>query len=280
MALSGFIKGLFASSGGEAGRILKELNKTIPVMMRDITRLDESRRRRREDIVRLEVSDRHNRIDDARRSLAAADRLYEESMVAMFAYISEKREALEDVLQGMDLRQREEFQREGDRLVNQFMKLQRDVPASHGVDNWNSYVRVQLDKAGKNIEMLNLHREQCSNRELRQELQGIIGIARDIHGELERDPWKIGSARMFVTWYLDALSSILDRHNRLSSKGDSFQTEQVQAVVNRVAEAFIAIQQKMRQRDLLHLDAEVTVLDEALKQEIKVERDEGSGIGY
>jgi hypothetical protein len=47
----------------------------------------------------------------------------------------------------------------------------------------------------------------------------------------------------------------------------------VQAVVERVAGAFRAIQQKMRQRDLLHLDAEVTVLDEALKQEMGGARD-------
>jgi hypothetical protein len=267
------IKGLFASSGGEAGRILKELNETIPVMMRDITRLDESRRRRREEIARLEVSDRHNRLDDARRSLAAADRLYEESMAAMFAYISQKREALEDVLQGLDLRQREEFQREGDRLINQFMELRREVPAYHGETNWKSYVNAQLAKAGKTIELLARHREQCRERELRQSLQGIIAIAREIHAELVRDPWKIGSARMFVTWYLEALSSILERHNRLSSAGDLNHGEQVQAVVERVAGAFRAIQQKMRQRDLLHLDAEVTVLDEALKQEMGGARD-------
>lgn len=268
------MKGVLSAKDGkdDVGAVLKELNSTVPAMMRDITRLDQSRRRRIEEVERFH---RHNQTIPAHvsRSRDAAESLYNDSLDTMLRYMEDKRREIERGMNSLSIKKKHEFEEKSRRLFDsiQNMVSEKNRSASQGEqDSWHGYVTYLLEKAHNTIEGLEAIRNNLPRGAAQQKMDEITAIASEIERDLGRNPWKIGSARRFVTLYLEELHGIMKEYVRLSNNADAVDyLQHVETVLDRVAQTFSVIRKKMLDRDLLHLDAEVTALDDALQEEMQ-----------
>lgn len=114
------------------------------------------------------------------------------------------------------------------------------------------------------------------DRTVTSRIQEILGKTHEIIQKLKTDPQYLNATRRFFSYYLEALSKIVDKYAELESHRElggniARSVDQVQGALNRMQTAFNQHHQRLLEGDLMSLEAEIALLEKTTRLEFNHE---------
>lgn len=153
-----------------------------------------------------------------------------------------------------------------DYLLKQRQSAQNDNPAA------SPPTKDLLQKARQQLNALEDLIPRLQQAELQALLRKICSTARRILQKLDEKPGLIKEVRRFITYYLEATRSLLEKYLRVQSNPGSPQqsserTQRLQQTLETVNASFQRQLEKLLGNEWVDLDIEMKVLEQTLKAE-------------
>jgi 5-bromo-4-chloroindolyl phosphate hydrolysis protein len=140
------------------------------------------------------------------------------------------------------------------------------LPAVDGVDR--DAVTAQLKQAYGRLQGIEAAARSIAVPEFVERLGRIIGIGKQILGEIEQDPRDASRARRFLNLYLDSAERVTAEYARTHRQLRSRPLERnFRQLLIDMEQTFEAQHQKLLENDVMSLDVEIEVLNARLKRE-------------
>lgn len=152
---------------------------------------------------------------------------------------------------------------------------------SYGVESLSQYTKVQetvksdqqtldhtIAEAQQKISMIEDYARELANTELKQRLQRISQLARDIIIRIEQQPADRHRARKFLYVYLDGALQVTEGYAKTHKQANLVELEdKFRNVLNTIEDVFKQQKQHFLENDILDLDVQIEVLTKQMQQE-------------
>lgn len=129
-------------------------------------------------------------------------------------------------------------------------------------------VIMALAQAEQAIDAIEQSSRQIAQTELRDRLQRITRLARDILTLLEEHPRELHRARRFLNVYLDGVQRVVDGYAKTHQRTAlAHLDERLRRVLEQIEAVFREQREKLVRMDVMDLDVEIEVLMSQLKRE-------------
>lgn len=274
-------------------RLLREMNKTVPVMTGAAARLRERILAMDRECGRISKEIEHSRggkdlaapresLRRAREQLAAARASHAAAVSAINAFITEKRKALEDSAAALAERERSHRASRRSGLKRHLAvighynpvggeEMRAGSPAaeeSAGAADWALRIREGRTKTSRIRDMAVM----VPHHSVRVLIDDTAAAAEKILEYLADRPETASAARSFMSYYLDSVLNIIEGYLKLLDRGQpgaeiAARLRSAESAIAEIAPAFTKILANIMERDLIRLDAEITVLKKTLESE-------------
>ena len=129
-----------------------------------------------------------------------------------------------------------------------------------------------IREGGIRIAEIRTAMHKIGNREIRNKIDSVCGIADSILDDFRRNPKHLKNAKRFTLYYLDATNRIVDRYSTVSA--NPVKTPETEAVLQRTEDVLELIDDTFRKQlgkltdgELMDLDVEITLLEKTIKSE-------------
>ena len=272
-------------------RLLREMNKTVPVMTGAAARLRERILAMGRECGRISGEIERARggknLDGPRESLRRAEQQLEAARTshaaavsAIHAFIAEKRKALAETVAILAERERDRRRSHRKALERRLAVIGHYDPEEEphagsrpaGTDGsaaaWTSRIREGRLKTSRIREMSGM----APHKSVGVLIDQTAAAAERILDYLEGRPDTASAARSFMSYYLDSVLNIIEGYLKLLDRGKpgdeiTERLRSAEAAIAEIAPAFTKILANIMERDLIRLDAEISVLKKSLESE-------------
>jgi hypothetical protein len=129
------------------------------------------------------------------------------------------------------------------------------------------HVLQALEEAHRKVREIEVASAALASRELRGRLDRIVGRAREVLTELERDPRDLSRARRFLVTYLDGTRDVITKYTQQQHEVDEPLAANFARVLDTVEQVFVEQREVLRRDDALDLEVKIEVLETQLKRE-------------
>jgi len=275
--------------------IHREINRVIPEMNETIGRLREEKFSLREEVRRLNaereklfarrdiaektrdsglletvkemMETNESLLTDGEDRYAAIEHSYEEALGAMKDYIEKRKNQLNRALLKADENSRSGLRKELDEVLDRFtLNLNEEKCPGDLQRNDNARAKEGDDK----LTLLRSLILEVRKEDARKKVGEIITIAEKIMDDIRRRPGDINRARLFITYYLNAVINIIQKYNDLA--GNETRSDNIRQTISRTEEyfttildAFRSLHDKFYENDIINIEAEIRVLESTFK---------------
>lgn len=101
-------------------------------------------------------------------------------------------------------------------------------------------------------------------------MRQLAGVARNIFGEIEKDPLRIDRVRRFPTYYLPRAAEMAEAYQALESSpgADAARLSAIGEIIDRLSGAFTEYARNLRDAELDKLDIELKLLKRSLDEDV------------
>lgn len=150
-------------------------------------------------------------------------------------------------------------------------KKSRDIDISmYGITD-EELKKVLTDGLTK-MQIMIEYKNKIKNQAVKQKVNNICQIVKEIFDDIKKDPQDIKAARQFLSYYLDATIKILRKYTELSSH--RIQSSEMASTLSKtenlldtIKKAFEKQLANLLSNDVMDLDTEVKVLNQTLRSE-------------
>ena len=129
-----------------------------------------------------------------------------------------------------------------------------------------------INEGMQKYNVLGSYLNEIDNPVIRQKIEDISKIVKDILDDLKTDPKDLKAARRFFTYYLDTTIKIIKQYIDLSHQTDFSDDvkktlKRVEDLLDTIKKAFEKQLAKLLENDVINLDTELSVLEKTIKME-------------
>jgi 5-bromo-4-chloroindolyl phosphate hydrolysis protein len=132
------------------------------------------------------------------------------------------------------------------------------------------FARELLTEADPYVEKLEAFSRHIRSKTVADRVRQLAGVARNIFGEIEKDPLRIDRVRRFLTYYLPRAAEMAEAYQALESSpgADAARLSAIGEIIDRLSGAFTEYARNLRDAELDKLDIELKLLKRSLDEDV------------
>ena len=145
------------------------------------------------------------------------------------------------------------------------------VKSTEAIEQEND-LESSLAEGKRKLGDIKKHQRMIKDRTVLSEVDSICAMVEKILAEVKRDPGDLKEARQFLSYYLDATITILNKYAMLSSHnvkdpGIHSSLERAENMLKTINKAFEKQLARLLTNDVMDLDIELSLLERTIKME-------------